>query len=88
LPHWFYDSAHPHVNTGNRILDIVSGQRVDDFGNQLTSSNIDTWLALQRSNRENYRTANPSLIDSIQRRVATFRKRNQRYIDAPPQTSH
>jgi hypothetical protein len=87
LPHWFYDSAHPHVNTGNRILDIVSGQRVDDFGKQLTLSNVDDWLALQRSNRESYRAANASLADDIQRRVAKFRKRNQRYIEAPPKTA-
>ena len=87
LPQWFYDSAHPHVNTGNRILDIISGQQVDDFGNQLTSNNVDNWLALQRSNREGYRAANRSLTDGIQRRVAKFRKRNQRYIEAPPQTA-
>ncbi|MCP4950735.1 MAG: hypothetical protein GY922_02660, partial [Proteobacteria bacterium] len=77
LPRWFYDSAHPHVNTGNRILNIVSGQQVDDIGHQLTSSNIDIWLALQRSNRESYRAAKPSLAGNIQRRVAKFRKRNQ-----------
>ncbi|MCX2975817.1 hypothetical protein [Candidatus Marimicrobium litorale] len=86
-PRWFYDSAHPHVNTGNRILNIVSGQQVDNFGKQLTLSNVDDWLALQRSNRESYRTANASLADDIQRRVAKFRKRNQRYIEAPPKTA-
>ena len=86
-PRWFYDSAHPHVNTGNRILNIVSGQQVDNFGKQLTLSNVDDWLALQRSNRESYRAANASLADDIQRRVAKFRKRNQRYIEAPPKTA-
>jgi hypothetical protein len=87
LPRWFYDSAHTHVNTGNRILDIVSGQQVDNFGKQLTLSNVDDWLALQRSNRESYRAANASLADDIQRRVAKFRKRNQRHIEAPPKTA-
>ncbi|MCP4953151.1 MAG: hypothetical protein GY922_15020 [Proteobacteria bacterium] len=87
LPHWFYDSGHPHVNTGNRILDIVSAQQAGNFGNQLTSSNIDIWLALQRSNHESYRAANPSLAGNIKRRVAKFRKRNQRHIEAPPQTT-
>jgi hypothetical protein len=77
---WVYDPSHTHVNTGNRILDIVAGRTAADFGAQINSANIDELLEQQRQLRDQFRLANPVLVSSIAKRVAKQRKKNPWHI--------
>jgi hypothetical protein len=71
---WFYDSAHPSVNTGNRILDIVAGKSPADFGGRIDSNNIDSWLRRQRDLRDAYRAAYPAQAKRLRNTVNKIRK--------------
>jgi hypothetical protein len=73
---WMYDSAHPSVNTGNRILDIIAGRTQADFGGTLNSKNIDDWLLSQRTLREQFRLEHPLLAKKLKNRVDRFRKKS------------
>lgn len=81
---WVYDSAHAHINTGNRILDIISANAEPDFGGKIDATNIDSWLETQRNLREAFQTANPQTVKSIKRRVSRFRKRQPWKVSPPP----
>lgn len=73
---WMYDSAHPSVDTGNRILDIIAGRTPADFGGALRSTNIDVWLLSQRKLREHFRREHPALAKQLRDRVNRFRKKS------------
>jgi hypothetical protein len=73
---WMYDSAHTSVQTGDRILDIISGTAPADFGGNLRSENIDDWLLSQRKLRDAFRLKNPSLSKHLKNSVDQFRRQD------------
>lgn len=72
---WVFDSAHTHVNTGNRILDIITGKIPADFGGKISGENIDSWLQGQRQLRDIYREKNPKVVKEISKSVSKARKK-------------
>ncbi len=83
---WFYDSGHASVNTGNLILDILDGQRVENFGGKINVHNIDDWLRKQRYLREAYRIADPSTATSIRMTVDKTRAQYPWKISPVPES--
>jgi hypothetical protein len=73
---WMYDSSHPSVNTGNRILDIIAGNVPADFGGILSSENLDDWLRSQRNLRDSFRLKNPLLAKELKNSVDRLREKN------------
>lgn len=66
---WVYDSSHTHVNTGNQILDIISGKAKEGFGSQINATNIDKSLVVQRQLRDNFREENSETVNEIEENV-------------------
>lgn len=73
---WFYDPAHPHVDTGDLILDIVSGQRPANIGGKIHSENIEEWLDDQLVLKERYRAENPGVTVEMRESAEKFLRRN------------
>jgi hypothetical protein len=81
---WFYDSAHASVSMGNRILDIIAGNAVADFGGKIDVNNIDNWLQIQRDLRDAYRIANPQTSEQLRRHVNKIRQQTPWEVAPPP----
>ena len=72
MMHWYFDSSHYTPAAGDLVLDRIfnfhSPDRTvpDDFGDLLTSQNIEAHLAHIRTDREHYRLTHPEDIAEIE----------------------
>lgn len=76
---YYMDSSHYYVVIGDQILARLLSDQVAPqpaFGQQLTSDNLDQWLADIRQSRQHYRQTHPIDVADIQQIVAAHERRS------------
>jgi tetratricopeptide (TPR) repeat protein len=75
LMKWYWEPSHYRKEAGDMILDRVLRYRdpqrqiPDDFGRELTSSNIESWLATTREGARTYAKTQPNEVEIVQDRL-------------------
>ncbi|NQX89536.1 MAG: hypothetical protein HRT77_12825 [Halioglobus sp.] len=79
---WFFDSAHITTDTGDRILDYITGDHSTGFGGKIDAENIEGWLLRQRKLKDAYRAAYPHATEEVRLRIDRLLERFPGQVEA------